>query len=102
LETVGLGHAAGLPVAYLSAGQRRRVALARLLVAHRPLWLLDEPTSALDASSQQVLLALMKEHLTGNGLIIAATHQDLGLDAKELRIERTKPSAAAAGDGSIP
>lgn len=88
LEAVGLGHAAALPVAYLSAGQRRRVALARLLVARRPLWLLDEPASALDTTSQQVLLGLMRDHLAGGGLLIAATHQDLGLDAKELRMER--------------
>ena len=55
LEELGLGHALRLPVAYLSAGQRRRVALARLLVCRRPLWLLDEPTAALDAASQEVL-----------------------------------------------
>ncbi len=55
LDVVGLGHAAPLPVAYLSAGQRRRVALARLLVAHRPLWLLDEPTAALDAETEHAL-----------------------------------------------
>ena len=57
LDAVGLAHAARLPVAYLSAGQRRRVALARLLVAHRPLWLLDEPTAALDTASQETLRA---------------------------------------------
>jgi heme exporter protein A len=101
LDSVGLAHAASLPVAYLSAGQRRRVALARLLVAHRPLWLLDEPTSALDAASQEVLLALMKRHLAGNGLIVAATHQNLGLDAKELRIERAIPSLTGA-EGRAP
>lgn len=89
LETVGLAHAAELPVAYLSAGQRRRVALARLLVAHRPLWLLDEPTAALDAASQATLAGLMRAHLDRGGLIIAATHGPLGLsDVRELRIER--------------
>ena len=93
LERLGLGHAHDLPVAYLSAGQRRRVALARLLVCARPLWLLDEPTAALDAASQAVLAGLMAEHRAGGGLVIAATHQALGLtDAAELRIE----TAAAA------
>ena len=88
LAAVGLSHAAALPVAYLSAGQRRRVALARLLVAHRPLWLLDEPTSALDAGSQEILLKLMTRHLREGGSIIAATHAPLGLHAREIRIER--------------
>ena len=86
LERVGLAHAVDLPVAYLSAGQRRRVALARLLVAHRPLWLLDEPTAALDARSQATLLTLMQEHIADGGLIIAATHAPLGLAAQEIRI----------------
>ena len=91
LTAVDLAHAAKLPVAYLSAGQRRRVALARLLVAHRPIWLLDEPTSALDAASQQALFKLMKTHREQGGAIIAATHQALDLpDAVELRIERAQ------------
>jgi len=87
LAAVGLEHAATLPVAYLSAGQRRRVALARLLVAHRSLWLLDEPAAALDAAAQDMLLGLMRAHLAAGRLLIAATHQPLGLEgAKELRM----------------
>ncbi|WP_245973791.1 heme ABC exporter ATP-binding protein CcmA [Bosea caraganae] len=87
LTAVGLAHVAALPVGYLSAGQRRRVALARLLVSRRPLWLLDEPASALDASAQQMLIGLMQAHLVQGGAIIAATHGPLGLDgARELRI----------------
>jgi heme exporter protein A len=101
LEAVGLGHAARLPVAYLSAGQRRRVALARLLVAHRPLWLLDEPTSALDAASQETLRLLLEGHRGGGGMIAATTHSPLFLkDAKEIRIERTRIPPASAGEGA--
>jgi heme exporter protein A len=87
LDAVGLGALAGLPAAYLSAGQRRRLALARLLAAPRPIWLLDEPTAALDTAGQQRLAELMRKHLSGGGIIIAATHGPLGIDAKELRLE---------------
>lgn len=87
LATVGLSHAGPLPVGYLSAGQRRRVALARLLVASRPIWLLDEPMAALDAGSQTMLSQLMQAHLAAGGAILAATHGPLGLDgARDLRI----------------
>lgn len=87
LAVVGLPHAAELPVGYLSAGQRRRVALARLLVSRRPYWLLDEPMSALDAASQLMLAGLMRDHLAQGGAILAATHGPLGLDgAREVRI----------------
>ena len=86
LDLVAMNHAPDIPVSYLSAGQRRRVAIARLLVAPRPLWLLDEPTTALDAASQARLAGLMKDHLAAGGLIVAATHGDLGLAARELRL----------------
>ena len=90
LDRVALAHAADLPCGYLSAGQRRRVALARLLVAARPLWLLDEPATALDLGSQAVLGDMMRRHLDGGGLIVAATHGPLGLDrVRELRLERS-------------
>ncbi len=102
LAAVGLAHAAALPVAYLSAGQRRRVALARLLVARRPLWLLDEPTAALDAGSQEMLAGLMNRHLGEGGLIIAATHQPLGPAVKEVRIERAPSMPLAAKTGVAP
>ena len=86
IARVGLGHAAHLPAAFLSAGQRRRLSIARLLSVKRPFWLLDEPTTALDAAGQVVFAALMREHLAAGGLIVAATHAPLGIGARELRI----------------
>jgi heme exporter protein A len=86
LASVGLDHTAHLPAAFLSAGQRRRLSVARLLAVRRPVWLLDEPTSALDASGQSLFAGLMRDHLARGGLIIAATHAPLGIEARELRI----------------
>jgi heme exporter protein A len=86
LAGVGLDHATLLPAAYLSAGQRRRLSVARLLAVRRPVWLLDEPTSALDAAGQSLFAGLMQEHLATGGLIVAATHAPLGMPAKELRL----------------
>src|SRR5258705_1760014 len=86
LAAVGLDHATDLPAAYLSAGQRRRLSVARLLAVRRPVWLLDEPTNALDAAGQSLFVALMDDHLARGGLIIAATHAPLGVQAKELRL----------------
>jgi heme exporter protein A len=86
LAMVELDHAAGLPAAYLSAGQRRRLSIARLIAVRRPVWLLDEPTSALDAAGQTLFAAVMRDHLARGGLIIAATHAPLGIECRELRI----------------
>ena len=86
LDRVGLAHAVDLPAAYLSAGQRRRLSLARLLAVRRPVWLLDEPATALDIAGQSMFTALMREHLDRGGLIVAATHGPLGIAARELRI----------------
>ena len=88
LTAVGLAGLERLPAAYLSAGQRRRLSLARLIAVPRPLWLLDEPTSALDAAGQATLTALMREHLAGGGLIVAATHGPLGIECSELQLGR--------------
>lgn len=80
LAAVGLDSLAALPAAYLSAGQRRRLSLARLVAIDRPIWLLDEPASTLDAAAQSALSNLMREHLGEGGMIVAATHTPLGLD----------------------
>ena len=92
LEAVGLPHVADFPAGYLSAGQKRRIALARLLVAQRPLWLLDEPATALDSASQERLSQMMRVHRAQGGVIIAATHAPLGLEgAQELRLADVTP-----------
>ncbi|MCS6760424.1 MAG: ATP-binding cassette domain-containing protein, partial [Candidatus Devosia euplotis] len=79
LARVGLGDLDGLDAGYLSAGQSRRLALARLLVSLRPLWLLDEPTAALDAQGHQLVSQLLAGHLAMGGLAIAATHDPITL-----------------------
>jgi heme exporter protein A len=86
-ESVGLGGITHLPFGYLSAGQQRRMAFAKLLVAWRPVWILDEPTAALDVSAEAVFTGLIEEHLAGGGIVLAATHQPLGLEnARELQM----------------
>ena len=74
LETLGDDQAL-----LLSAGQKRRLALTRLFVAHRPLWLLDEPTIGLDAASLLILQNHIRNHLKNGGMVIAATHTELGI-----------------------
>jgi heme exporter protein A len=81
LAAVGLDAIAQLPAGYLSAGQRRRLSIARLVAVKRPIWLLDEPTTALDAAAQGRLAELMGQHLAGGGLILAAAHGPIGLQA---------------------
>ena len=91
LHAFDLGPRATIPAALLSAGQKRRLALSRLTIAPRPLWLLDEPTVGLDTDSQLTLVELMKSHLEGGGIIVAASHVDVGLAFdQELNIAREK------------
>jgi heme exporter protein A len=94
LESVGLDALADLPAAYLSAGQRRRLSIARLLAVKRPIWLLDEPMSTLDTAAQERLVGFMRTHLAEGGLILAATHGPLGMGAtQELRLGEAVPGA---------
>ncbi|KZS55604.1 MULTISPECIES: heme ABC exporter ATP-binding protein CcmA [Rhizobium] len=86
-DAVGLSGITHLPFGYLSAGQQRRMAFAKLLVAHRPIWILDEPTAALDASADRLFAELIAAHLTKGGIVLAATHQPLGVEnARELKM----------------
>jgi len=77
---------AARPVRTLSAGQRRRTALARVVLAQAPLWLLDEPLNALDAPAQSAFRAALQKHLAAGGLAIAATHADLGVSGRTLEL----------------
>ncbi len=85
-EALGLGGISHLPFGYLSAGQQRRMAMAKLLVAYRPVWILDEPTAALDAAADRMFAGLVERHLGAGGIVVAATHQPLGVAARELRM----------------
>jgi heme exporter protein A len=86
-EAVGLAGITHLPFAYLSAGQQRRFAFAKLLVAHRPIWILDEPTAALDSTADRLFADLIGTHQQGGGIVLAATHQPLGLaNAREMKM----------------
>lgn len=86
LDAVGLGRAADLPSQYLSAGQKKRLALARLKISARPLWLLDEPLAALDTNGKALLRDAIAAHCAGGGMAIFATHDPLGLDCQTLTL----------------
>ncbi|MEM1372292.1 MAG: heme ABC exporter ATP-binding protein CcmA [Pseudomonadota bacterium] len=79
LSAMALDDLADLPVALLSAGQKRRTALARLKTAYRPIWLLDEPGVSLDAASTAKLVEVINTHLESGGILLAATHEPLAL-----------------------
>ena len=80
LDGFGLSDLVDMPAGFLSAGQKRRLCLARLLVAERPIWLLDEPTVSLDTRSQSYVAKAVNRHVAGGGIAIAATHIELGLE----------------------
>jgi heme exporter protein A len=80
LQRVGLSRLGDLPAQYLSAGQKRRLALARLSLSARPLWLLDEPLASLDTSGKALVAELVAQHCKDGGLAVIATHEPLGFD----------------------
>ena len=87
LEAIGLEELADLPARMLSAGQKRRLALARLALSHAALWLLDEPTLGLDAASIERFGAMLAEHRAAGGMLVAATHLPLPVSgAVELQL----------------
>ena len=79
LEAVALPGIAHLPAGYLSAGQKRRISIAKLLVSYKPIWIVDEPTAALDKDSEKLFSDLVSDHLNSGGIAIAATHKPLGI-----------------------
>ncbi len=85
-QTLGLGRVLDLAVRHLSAGQRRRLALARLIASPRPLWLLDEPLAPLDAAHRALFGELMAAHLAGGGLMLAAVHDPLPIAARTVEL----------------
>ncbi|MCF4165912.1 heme ABC exporter ATP-binding protein CcmA [Zavarzinia compransoris] len=91
LDRFGLGALADLPAGILSAGQKRRLGLARLALAPRALWLLDEPTVSLDAASIEILGGLIWDHRAAGGMVVLATHD--GLDLPGARVFTLEPAA---------
>lgn len=83
LEEVDLAHTIDLPFSYLSAGMKRRVSIAKLLVSDRPIWILDEPTAGLDAQSSKLFTKLCQRFCEGSGILIAATHIPLGIETEK-------------------
>jgi len=100
-EQVDLVELADIPVRYLSAGQQRRAALARLIASSRPLWLLDEPTVSLDEAHTALFAEIVNRHLAEGGLIVAATHTPLGFSRERvLRLGELDRATAVAGEAA--
>lgn len=85
LETLGLAGLADVPGAFLSAGQKKRLSLARLLIGQRPLWILDEPSVSLDVEGVALVAGLMKAHCEKGGMLLVTTHVDIGLKAEAIQ-----------------
>ena len=86
LERLGIGRLRAMRAGRLSAGQRRRVDLGRALLARRPVWLLDEPVAALDAEGDRIVSAVIAEHLSGGGLAVIATHDQLEVASRRVEL----------------
>lgn len=99
IESFELTALADRPAGALSAGQKRRLGLARILVTERPIWILDEPTVSLDAASVALFADVVRRHLSSGGMALMASHIDLGLDAEVFDVGpyRAKPGAQAGG-----
>lgn len=102
LDRFELGPLADQPARFCSAGQRRRLALARLLAAPRRLWLLDEPTVSLDAAAEAMFLAVLRAHAAAGGLAVVATHVALDLDGARGLDLSARTAAAAEGGADDP
>ena len=88
IEQLNLSPLLDLETRYLSAGQKRRLSFARLLMVKRPLWLLDEPMAPLDVGHRALLAGIMQKHLSEGGMIIAAVHDPLPFETRSLKLER--------------
>ncbi|MGI9220055.1 MAG: heme ABC exporter ATP-binding protein CcmA [Woeseiaceae bacterium] len=86
LQRLGLGRLTRLPLRSLSAGQQRRVALARMMLSAAPLWMMDEPVSNLDSDGRSLTKEILREHLQKGGMAIVAAHQDIEIDAPTHRV----------------
>jgi heme exporter protein A len=99
LDVLRLADLAGIQASYLSAGQKRRLGLVRLLLADRPVWLLDEPAVSLDVASREVLAGAVNAFRRRGGIVVATTHQPLGFEhEREVRLEPTGRHAIEAED----
>lgn len=85
LETIGLHGFEDLPTKMLSQGQKRRVALAQLLLSQTPLWILDEPFTALDIAAVEMLQGILAQHIANGGIVILTTHQDVALTSGQIQ-----------------
>lgn len=93
LEQLGIARLADLPARLLSAGQRRRLALARLVAIAAPLWLLDEPATALDADGAARLERILRDHLAGGGRVVLSSHGEVAGSTRVLDLMKFRPSA---------
>lgn len=97
LARIGLAGLEDLPTRMLSQGQKKRVALARLILSRAPLWILDEPFTALDVDAVDLLQTLIAEHVADGGMVVLTTHQEVALTRGEIqRLSLDAPAAAHA------